>query len=72
MPQFVRRTTPFEYLRAYTALSRSGYVTEAIRACEEAWGRAFEGDPTAVDAVRRLPEYERAMRERCGQACASP
>jgi hypothetical protein len=32
-------------------------VTEAIKACEVAWGGSFDGDAAAVDAVRRLPEY---------------
>lgn len=50
-------TTTHDWFRAYTALSRSGYVTEAIRECEDAWGASFDGDPVAADRIRRLPEY---------------
>lgn len=52
-----QQTTTFEWLCACTTLCRSGYVTDAIRAWEAAWGSKFDGDPTAVDAIRQLPEY---------------
>jgi hypothetical protein len=49
----------YEWLRAYTALSRSGLVTEQIRSCEEAWGTQFLGNPAAVNAARKAPGYGR-------------
>jgi hypothetical protein len=57
--------TGYEWLRAYTALARTGVVTDEIRACEEAWGNTWFGDPSAIERIRRLPSYEayaRALR----------
>jgi hypothetical protein len=57
--------TSFDWLRAYTALSRSGVVTDEIRACEDAWGNAFFGDATAIERVRKAagyPAYIAALR----------
>jgi hypothetical protein len=50
-------TTSFEWLRAYTALSRSGHVSAEIAACELAWGSEFAGNVAAAERVRDLPEY---------------
>jgi hypothetical protein len=52
-----QKTTTYDWLRAYTALSRSGHVTEAISACEAEWGATFHGEPSAIEAIRKLPEY---------------
>lgn len=49
--------TPFELTRAYTTLDRSGVVTDAIKACEAAWGTEFSGNVAAVDAIKKAPEY---------------
>jgi hypothetical protein len=57
--------TGYEWLRAYTALSRTGVITDEIRACEEAWGKAWLGDPSAIERIRRVPSYDayaRALR----------
>jgi hypothetical protein len=55
-------TTDYEWLRAYTALSRSGYVTDAIWAGEEAWTSDTHGNTAAVDAVRNSPDYPAYVR----------
>lgn len=58
-------TADFEWMRAYTLLSRSGYITDAIRACEERWASEFDGNPAAYDCIRKVPgyqEYVRALR----------
>ncbi len=49
--------TGYDWFRAYTALSRSGSVSEEIRACERAWGAPFQRDEAAVREIRTLPEY---------------
>jgi hypothetical protein len=49
--------TGYDWLRAYTALSRSGVITEEIRACETAWGNTFFGDVSAIHQVRQAPGY---------------
>ena len=57
--------TGYDWFRAYTALSRSGSVSEEIRACERAWGAPFRRDEAAVRAIRTLPgypSYARALR----------
>ena len=57
--------TGYDWFRAYTALSRSGSVSEEIRACERAWGAPFQRDEAAVRAIRTLPgypSYARALR----------
>jgi hypothetical protein len=56
----IRKTTTFDWLRAYTALSRSGYVTDAIRTGEMAWAGTFEGNEAAIAAAR--PHYGVAVR----------
>jgi hypothetical protein len=60
-------TTDYEWLRAFTALSRSGYVTDDIRAGEQAWTPEIDGDPAAFGAVRNAPgypAYAKALRSR--------
>jgi hypothetical protein len=57
--------TGYEWLRAYTALARTGVITDEIRACEEAWGNAWFGDPSAIERIRLVPSYDayaRALR----------
>jgi hypothetical protein len=57
--------TGYEWVRAYTALARTGLITDEIRACEEAWGKTWLGDTTAIDRIRRIPAYDayaRALR----------
>jgi hypothetical protein len=49
--------TSYDWLRAYTALSRSGLITDEIRACEAAWGTTFFGDASAIERVRKAPGY---------------
>jgi hypothetical protein len=58
MNVYYPETTDYEWLRAYTLLSRSGYVTEAIRECEEAWATEFNGNAAGFDSIRRLPGYQ--------------
>ncbi len=58
MPAAKRVTTTFEWVRSYTALSRSGYLNDIIRACEEAWGEDDFGNPAAAEAVQQAPGYE--------------
>jgi len=57
--------TGYDWLRAYTALARSGVITDEIRACEAAWGNALLGDATAIERVRKAagyPAYIAALR----------
>jgi hypothetical protein len=58
MTTATRETTTYEWVRAYTALSRSGCLNDAIRACEEAWGADVLGNAAAAEAVQRVPGYE--------------
>jgi hypothetical protein len=49
--------TGYDWLRAYTALSRSGVISDEIRECEAAWGNSFFGDVSAIERVRKAPGY---------------
>lgn len=53
-----RETTTYDWIRAYTALSRSGFLNDAIRACEAAWGDEMLGNVAAAEAIQRVPGYE--------------
>jgi hypothetical protein len=59
LPRFrgFHRMTGYEWLRAYTALARSGLINDDIRACEQAWGTTFLGDEKAIDCIRAAPGY---------------
>jgi hypothetical protein len=60
-----RETTTYEWVRSYTALSRSGCLTDEIRACEIAWGAQTLGNPSAAEAVQKArgyPAYARELR----------
>jgi hypothetical protein len=65
LPFIAVETTDYEWLRAHTALSRSGCVTDAIWSGEQAWTTEFNGNAAAFDAVRSAPgypAYARALR----------
>jgi hypothetical protein len=69
MGKVVSAATADGWLRSYTALSRSGLVTTPLAACESQWGSRYFGDPAAVEAAQKSPDYDayvRALRRDLG------
>jgi hypothetical protein len=57
MEKVVTASSADDWLRTYATLSRAGFVTRSIAACEEQWGSRYWGDPEGIQQILAQPDY---------------